>query len=337
MKNGVAVVGCGQWGKNLARVLHRLGALRWICDTDPRRLLEVGEGLLGVRSTARIADVLADKHARAIAIATPAPAHFSVARTALAAGKDVFVEKPLALSSADGAWLVAEAGKRQAILMVGHVLRYHPAIVRLKQLVDAGELGELYYLYSNRLNLGRIRRDENILWSFAPHDVSVMLLLVGRLPTSVSALGGAYLQREVADVTLSTYTFGNGVQGHIFVSWLHPFKEQRLVVVGSRKMALFDDVTTDANAKLCVYDKGVTWRDGAPWPRQEAETRILLPADEPLELECRHFLECLDRRTQPHTDGAEGLRVLQVLEASQQSLVEGRPVVIAPAAALADA
>ena len=333
----MAVVGCGQWGQNLARVFHRLGALRWICDADPGRLSEVGGRLPGARSTTRIEDVLADDAARAIAVATPANTHFAVARAALAAGRDVFVEKPLALSAADGAWLVHEAAKRRAILMVGHVLRYHPAVVRLKELLDAGELGDLYYFYSNRLNLGRIRRDENILWSFAPHDVSVMLLLVGRMPTSVSACGRAYLQPEIADVTLSTYAFGNDVQGHIFVSWLHPFKEQRLVVVGSRKMALFNDVATDAAEKLCIYDKGVTWRDGAPLPRLEAETRILLPAAEPLDVECRHFLECLEQRTSPQTDGAEGVRVLQVLEASQQSLLEGRPVAIAPSAALVDA
>ena len=337
MTHGVAVIGCGQWGRNLVRVFHRLGALRWICDADPGRLREAGGSVPGVRSTGRIEDILADAQVRAVAVATPANTHVALATAALAGGKDVFVEKPLALSAADGARLVHEAAKRRAILMVGHVLRYHPAIVRLKQLVDAGELGELYYLYSNRLNLGRIRRDENILWSFAPHDISVMLLLVGRIPASVSACGGSYLQRAVADVTLSTYAFGNGVQGHIFVSWLHPFKEQRLVVVGSRKMALFDDVPSDANAKLCIYDKGVTWREGMPQPRQEAETRILLPADEPLELECRHFLECLERRSRPATDGAEGVRVLQVLEASQRSLVEGRPVTLAPAPALADA
>ena len=337
MTHAVAVVGCGQWGKNLVRVFHHLGALRWICDMDPGRLREVGGSLPGVRSTGRIEDILADAQVRAIAVATPANTHFALAQASLFAGKDVFVEKPLALSSADGARLVHEAAKRQAILMVGHVLRYHPAMVRLKQLVDAGELGDLYYLYSNRLNLGRIRRDENILWSFAPHDISVMLLLVGRMPASVSARGGAFLQRAVADVTVSTYAFDNGVQGHIFVSWLHPFKEQRLVVVGSRKMARFDDVPADANAKLCIYDKGVTWREGAPLPRQDAETRILLPADEPLELECRHFLECLERRTRPATDGAEGVRVLQVLEASQRSLVEGHSVDIAPAALLADA
>ncbi len=322
----VAVIGCGHWGKNLVRVFHRRRALRWICDAAAERLEEIGREYPGVRATGSVDDILADDEVRAVVIATPAQTHFAVAKQGLAAGKDLFVEKPLALSFEEGKWLVEEAAAQRRILMVGHVLQYHPAVVRLKQIVDAGDLGELYYLYSSRLNLGRARREENILWSFAPHDISVMLLLAGRLPTSITTFGGNYLQREVADVTLCTYTFDTPLLGHIFVSWLHPFKEQRLVVVGSRKMAVFDDVAVDG--KLCVYDKGITWEHGTLVPRQEGETRILLPGDEPLDVECAHFLECVERRTRPRTDGMEGLRVLRVLEASQRSLAERRSVTL---------
>ncbi len=330
----VAVVGCGYWGKNLVRVFHALGALKWICDADLERLGVISRQYPGVRHSGRVKEALFDDEVSAAVIATPASTHFAIAREALAAGKDVLVEKPLALSYREGKGLVEEAAARKAILMVGHVLQYHPAIVRLKQIVEEGDLGDLYYLYSSRLNLGRVRQEENILWSFAPHDISVMLSLVGGLPESVGVFGGTYLQREIADVTISTYTFGNGVQGHIFVSWLHPFKEQRLIVVGSRKMAVFDDVVADA--KLCIYDKGIRWVDGLPVPRQDAETRIRLQGDEPLELECMHFLECIARRIQPRTDGQEGLRVLQVLEASQRSLVEGRPVRLSQAEVRSD-
>jgi UDP-2-acetamido-3-amino-2,3-dideoxy-glucuronate N-acetyltransferase len=322
----VAVIGCGDWGKNLVRVFHRRRALRWICDSAPERLEQIGREYPGVRASRSVDDVLADGEVRALVIATPAATHFAIAKLGLAAGKDLFVEKPLALSFDDGKWLVEHAAAQRRILMVGHVLQYHPAVARLKQIVDAGDLGDLYYLYSNRLNLGRARREENILWSFAPHDISVMLLLAGRLPASITARGGNYLQREVADVTLCTYTFDTPLLGHIFVSWLHPFKEQRLVVVGSRKMAVFDDVAVDD--KLCIYDKGITLDHGRLVTRQEAETRIPLPADEPLDAECAHFLECVDQRTTPRTDGEEGLRVLRVLEASQRSLLERRTVTL---------
>ena len=323
----VAVIGCGYWGKNLVRVFHRRRALRWICDSAPERLDEIGRQYPDVQQTRNLDEVLADNKVVALVIATPAHTHFGVAQQGLAAAKDLFVEKPLALSFDEGSRLVKQAAAQRRILMVGHVLQYHPAVVRLKQIVDAGELGELYYFYSSRLNLGKARREENILWSFAPHDISVMLLLAGRLPASITAVGGNYLQRDVADVTLCTYTFDTPLLSHIFVSWLHPFKEQRLVVVGSRKMAVFDDVAVDG--KLCIYDKGITWEGGALVPRQEPETRVALPADEPLDVECAHFLECLDRRSTPRTDGAEGLRVLQVLEASQRSLVERRAVALA--------
>ncbi len=324
MTVGIAVVGCGYWGKNLVRVFHQLGVLRWICDSDRSRLEDLARQYPDARISEGLDKPLVDPAVHAVVIATPAGTHALLAQRVLSAGRDVFVEKPLALTSAEGRAIVAQASRQRAVLMVGHVLQYHPAVVRLKELVDRGELGELYYLYSSRVNLGRVRQEENILWSFAPHDISVLLLLTGELPVSINVSGGAYLQRGIVDVTISTYAFARGIQGHIFVSWLHPFKEQRLVVVGSRKMAVFDDVATQA--KLRIHDRGIAWVNNQPVPRDAAGPPVTLPDDEPLRLECEHFLECIQHRSQPRTDGHEGLRVLRVLEASQRSLEVGHPV-----------
>jgi predicted dehydrogenase len=209
--------------------------------------------------------------------------------------------------------------------MVGHVLEYHPAIVALQQLIDHGELGRIHYIYSNRLSLGKVRREENILWSFAPHDVAVILRLVGSLPFEVVTCGGAYLQPNIADVTVTNLLFDNGVRAHIHVSWLHPFKEQRLVVIGSHKMASFDDV----NKRLVLYDQRVEWQEEQPIPIRHEGTAVEYSDQEPLRLECQAFLESIATRRQPLTDGASGLRVLRVLQAAQRSLVtNGQPVLL---------
>jgi UDP-2-acetamido-3-amino-2,3-dideoxy-glucuronate N-acetyltransferase len=248
-----------------------------------------------------------------------------MARRALLAGKDVFVEKPLALHLHEAEELVALARREKRVLMVGHILEYHPAIRKLKELVDGGELGEIHYVYSNRANLGKVRREENILWSFAPHDISVILLLVGALPEWAQTGGQHYLQHDVADVTLTFLAFPGKTRAHVFVSWLHPFKEQKLVVVGSRKMAVFDDVLKEG--KLRLFDKGIEWRNGQPVIRQTAESTLFFPETEPLRAELTHFVECVEKRRTPRTDGANGLRVLRVLEACERSLREGgRPV-----------
>ena len=209
--------------------------------------------------------------------------------------------------------------------MVGHLLEYHPAITRLQEMIERGELGRLEYIYSNRLNLGKVRREENALWSFAPHDISVILLLVKQLPIQVTALGGSYLQPNIADVTVSTMLFERGVRAHLFVSWLHPYKEQRLVVVGEHRMAVFDDVRkTD---KLQIYDKKIALVNGQFVAEKPEARTITFPTDEPLRLECEHFLSCLQSRETPKTDGNDGWRVLKVLEASQRSLsMNGEPV-----------
>jgi UDP-2-acetamido-3-amino-2,3-dideoxy-glucuronate N-acetyltransferase len=310
-------MGYGAWGRNLVRVFRELGALAAICDVDPARAALAREEQPGTTFVADPEEALADPRVTAVVVATPASTHHAVARLALAAGKDVFVEKPLALTAADGEELVALAERERRVLMVGHVLQYHPAVVRLRELIAAGELGRVQYLYSNRLNIGRIRTEENILWSFAPHDLSVMVALLGELPATVSCRGSAYLSTGVPDVTLSAFGFPSGVSAHVFVSWLHPFKEQRLVVVGSEKMAVFDDTAAD---KLRLYPHRVEWRQRVPTAiKAEAQT-VPLPADEPLAAECRHFLDCVARRETPRTDGREGLAVLRLLERCQQSL-----------------
>jgi UDP-2-acetamido-3-amino-2,3-dideoxy-glucuronate N-acetyltransferase len=321
----LALLGCGYWGKNLARNLHQLGSLVWVCDPDPAILKTVKASYPGVRTARAFDRVLEDKGVKAVVIAAPAEQHHTLAKRALLSGKDVFVEKPLALRVEDAQELVELAARRKRVLMVGHILEYHPAIRKLKDLVDSGELGEIHYLYSNRLNLGKVRQEENILWSFAPHDISVILLLLGALPEWASTAGQHYLQHQVADVTMTCLGFPGKARAHIFVSWLHPFKEQKLVVIGSRKMAVFDDVVKEG--KLKIYDKGIEWKDGRPVIRQTAESTLFFPEMEPLREELLHFLDCVKTRKTPRTDGENGLRVLRVLDACQRSLgQDGQPV-----------
>ena len=249
-----------------------------------------------------------------IAIATPAVTHFDMAMQAIEAGKDVFVEKPLSLNVTQGLELVRN--KRDRILMVGHILEYHPACVKLVELTRSGELGKLCYIYSNRLSLGKVRREENILWSFAPHDVAIINRIVGQMPETVSACGGAYIQSDVADVTVTNLLYPDGVRAHIHVSWLHPFKEQRLVVIGTQKMAVFDGVT----GELILYDQRVEWQKGQPVPIKADGISVPVNSEEPLKEECRAFLQAMESRQQPLTDGVSGLEVLSVLESAQDSL-----------------
>jgi UDP-2-acetamido-3-amino-2,3-dideoxy-glucuronate N-acetyltransferase len=322
MSANVAVVGCGYWGKNLVRVLSELGALRTICDTDVSRQAALKLHGQPPRFTESLDDVLADGQVQAVAVATPAATHFDLVRRCLDAGKDVFVEKPLALNAEQGQVLVELAEQRSRVLMVGHILLYHPAVVKLRQLIDQGALGRILYCYSNRLNMGLIRTEENILWSFAPHDISVMLHLLDEEPAAVEAEGQSYLTPGVVDVTLSRLRFRSGVTGHIFVSWLHPVKEQRFVVVGSEKMAVFDD---QADQKLVLYPHRVDWAGRTPKAVKAEGIAVEIKKAEPLKTECRHFLDCVATRAKPLSDGREGLRVLRVLDACQKSL-ENRDV-----------
>jgi len=313
----VGIVGAGYWGKNLVRNFESLGALSLICDTQKETLNNFSKQYQHVSVTESFQAVLEDNVLTAVAIATPAETHYPLVKETLLANKHVFVEKPLSLTVAEGQELVELAQQKQLILMVGHILQYHPAVIELKKLVDRGELGKIQYLYSNRLNIGKIRAEENILWSFAPHDISVILMLLEEMPETVCASGGSYLQHQIPDTTLTTLDFSSGVKAHIFVSWLHPFKEQKLVVVGDRKMAVFDDVSQE---KLQLYPHKIEWLQRIPVAAKAEAELVPIKKDEPLRAECQHFLDCVANGHTPKTDGREGSRVLQVLQASQESL-----------------
>jgi len=320
----IAVIGCGYWGRNLVRNFHQLGVLAAVVDATPAGRALAQSIAPGVVTTADVQDAL-QSSMDGIVIATPAETHHELVSRALKAGKDVFVEKPLALTYEQGMALLDSSNAAGRILMVGHVLEYHPAIRALDDLVHSGELGQLQYMYSTRLSLGKIRREENILWSFAPHDVAIMLRFAGHLPLQVSACGGSYLQPNIADVTVTNLLFPDGVRAHIHVSWLHPFKEQRLVIVGSRRMATFDDVAK----QLLVYDQRVEFKDGEAVPIKGAGQSVAFAPDEPLRLECMAFLDAIATRRPPRTDGESGVRVLKVLGAAQRSLeMNGEPTAL---------
>jgi UDP-2-acetamido-3-amino-2,3-dideoxy-glucuronate N-acetyltransferase len=318
-KASIAVIGSGYWGKNLVRNYHQLGALQLICDKNEMVLENFQQQYPEVETCIAYNDVLSRENIDGVVIATPAETHFRLAREALLAGKHVYIEKPLVLDETEGEELIELSQDRGLVLMVGHLLQYHPVFVYLKQIVKQGELGRINYIYSNRLNLGKIRREENILWSFAPHDISMILSLAGEEPEKVSATGGNYLHRKIADVTTTHMEFPSGMQAHIFVSWLHPYKEQKLVVVGEEKMAVFDD-TQSWEDKLLLYPHKINWQNNIPVPDKANAERPQIQSDEPLKLECLEFLNCISDGCKPLTDGREGLRVLKVLNASQASL-----------------
>ena len=291
----IGLIGCGQWGRNLARNLAKLGALRAVCDPHSASVEKMVD--LYPSAVARTSEqIFADSEIDACVIATPVVTHVELARQAIEAGKDVFVEKPLAVTVAEGRAIAELANQRGRILMVGHLLEYHPAIERLRSLIAEGNLGRIYYIYSNRLNLGRIRTEENALWSFAPHDIHVMLRILGEEPIEVSCHGGNYLNQRVSDVTMSNLAFANGVRGHIFVSWLHPYKDHRLVVVGERKMAVFDDA--GGSTKLRLYPHRVDWIDRVPVSVKADAEVVSLPETEPLEAEGLKLLLYFPLRTE---------------------------------------
>ncbi len=313
----VAVIGCGYWGKNLVRNFAELGALAAICDPDQK-----AAELLSERYRAPVRDlnsVLGNPAITAVAIAAPAVQHAALACAAIAAGKHVFVEKPIALTVPEAERLCELAARHDRRLMVGHLLQYHPAFIALRDLVREGALGRLQYIYSNRLNLGKVRREEDILWSFAPHDLSMILSLVGQEPSEVSATGGCYLHKTIADVTTTHLSFPGGEQAHVFVSWLHPFKEQKLIVIGDRAMAVFDDGQPWSD-KLLSYPHRIEWHETIPVPVRADATVVPLIEGEPLRLECQHFLDCVRTGARPRTDGEEGLRVLRILARASQAL-----------------
>jgi predicted dehydrogenase len=336
---GIAVVGTGDWGRNLVRNFASLpgATLRTLCDSDARRLEQLANEYPGVGTTTDVQQVAADSGVQGVVVAASAVNHYPLARTLLEAGKDVYVEKPLALQTDHAETLVRIARERGRILMVGHLLLFHPGVRYLKDMVRRGELGELRYVYSQRVNLGKVRRDENALWSFAPHDLSVILHLLDDEPIDVVARGSAFLQQGVEDVVFVDLRFPDGRLAHVHVSWLDPHKLRKFTVVGSQKMAVFDDM--EASEKIRIYDKGVD-ADGRVVSYGEALTvrsgDIVIPKvslSEPLRIECQHFVECVRERKTPLTDGESGLRVVKVLAAAQASLdAGGAPVPLAGAA-----
>ncbi len=321
----VAVLGCGYWGKNLVRNLDSLGALALVCDPGEPGRKTARKLAPKVEISAEFSDAFGRPDIDAVVIATPAESHCALAVEALRAGKDVFVEKPLALDFRQGLEMESLAAAAGRILMVGHLLEYHPAVLKLRELIAAGELGTVNYIYSNRLNFGKIRTEENALWSFAPHDIAVILRLAGDLPEEVTCSGGSFVTPDLPDVTLSCLRFGGGIRSHIFVSWLNPFKEQKLVVVGDRRMAVFNDV--EVERKLLLYDQRVELRNHIPHLHSGAASAVEYEPSEPLRNECSHFLDCVRSRQQPLTDAGNGVDVLRVLQACQESMEShGRPV-----------
>lgn len=325
----IALIGCGYWGPNLARNFSQVehGELALCADLDDKALARLQRQFPQVEMTTDVMAVLARPDIDAIALATPARTHATLALQALAAGKHVFVEKPLAMNTTDAQAMVAAATAQQRTLMVGHIFEYHPAVQYIKDLLDSGELGDLYYLYSTRVNLGRVQTDINALWSIAPHDVSIMLHLVGRLPAQVTARGQSFLNGTVEDVVFVTLEFASGALGHVHASWLDPSKTRQLTVVGSRKMVVYDDVA--AEGKVKIYDKGVYRKGEAGYGEFQYKVHsgdIMMPRlemTEPLRLECQHFVDCVRSGSQPLTDGFNGLRVVRVLQAAQNSLESG--------------
>jgi predicted dehydrogenase len=331
----VAVVGVGGWGKNLARNSAQMpeANLRYVCDLDAKKLEQAARQYPGTRATRDFGDLLTDPELQAVVVATTAPSHFKLCKLALEAGKDVYVEKPMVLSSSDARELIRLADSLGRVLMVGHLLEYHPVVTRLREMIAAGELGRVYYVYSQRLNLGTVREDENALWNFAPHDISSILYMLGKEPTDVSARGQGYLNKSVEDTVFATLNFGGEAMAHIHVSWLDPHKTRKITIVGSRKMAVFDDL--EPNEKLRIYDKGAQVNTEYDSFAEYVALRfgdIVMPyikLTEPLRLECLHFLDCVRTRKRPVSDGRDGLRVVSVLEAAQQSLQSnGAPVKI---------
>ena len=322
----IALVGCGCWGKNLCRNFHALGALSSVVDATESGQSTALSIAPNVQITNSLDDVLRDHQIEGVVIATPAETHSELAIQSMHSSKDVFVEKPMALTLEDAQKMKKVSEETGQVLMVGHLLEYHPAVLKLREMIASGELGKINYIYSNRLNFGKVRTEENALWSFAPHDVAVILRLIGLDPVEVSASGGSYLSSGIADTTLSNLRFENESRAHIFVSWLHPFKEQRLVVVGDKKMAIFNDVAP-FEEKLQLYPQNVEFDRAMPILKKEDAEFVEHQNTEPLREECNHFLECIQSRNQPLTNAQAGIDVLKVLHACQQSIEQnGAPV-----------
>jgi predicted dehydrogenase len=329
----VGIVGLGYWGPNLARNLASIPGceVSWLCDASEEARAELARSYPAARSTDVIGDLLDDPELDGVVLATPVPTHAELAIAVAEAGKHCFVEKPLATNAADAQRAVDAAAEAGRILMVGHLLEYHPAVERLKELIDGEELGELFYIYGNRLNLGQLRKDENALWSLGAHDISVLLHLVEEEPSEISARGESYLRPGVEDVVFCFLRFPSGISAHLHLSWLDPHKERRFTVVGSKRMATFDDMAIEG--KLTVYDKGFDQDSRSYGEYITRSGDIFSPRidnGEPLRLECEHFVDSIREGKPPRSDGRSGLRVVRVLESLQQDLDSSRRLDGAP-------
>ena len=323
----VGVVGTGHWGRNLARNFHQLGALGALCDVDVERLLATAARYPLARTYEHIDVLLDDSQVDAVVIATPSSTHGALARQVLNTEKPVFVEKPLCLDLREAGELKQMVRAKRLLLMVGHLLLYHPAFVALKEFIRSGRLGELRYVYSHRLNFREVRGDDDALWDFAPHDLSMLLSLVGELPAYVTTSGGSSVDPPIPETTLSHLSFSSGLHAHVFVSWVHPHKDQRLVIVGEEGMVIFDDVLPAPN-KLRFYPHEVNWHDGVPAISRDDALPIPYQDAEPLAVECAHFLDCITNDRLPLSNIDEAMDVLAVLDACQRSMQSSQPVTI---------
>ena len=318
MNKKICVVGGGKWGQNHIKTLYQLGNLGAIVEANAERLNELLK-LYPVEGFTELEQAL-EQDFDGFTVAVPAPLHYEVAKKIIESGKSVLVEKPMTLSTVTSRELVELAERKGVQLMVGHVLLFHPAIRKIKKIIDSGELGNLYYLYSNRLNLGTVRTEENVFWSFAPHDISVLDYFVGHPAEKIVSKGSKFLQEKVYDVTITQLDYPNNVHAHIFVSWLHPFKEQRLVVIGSKGMVSFDDATAEKEIKF--YDKRIDFEKGIP-VKVENPTRIIpYEQKQPLSEELKYFIEHLDKKIEI-ADGQSGLEVVKVLEEAEKKIQVG--------------
>ena len=325
----LGMIGVGGWGKNLLRNFQEQPESEVVIASDlvESRLNAARAKYPGMAVTNDYRQILRDPAIQGVVVATPGGSHFQIVRDCLLAGKDVFVEKPMALTGRDCRELCELAAGKDLILMVGHLLLYHPGVIKLKDELQAGTIGDLYYLYSQRVNLGKIRRSENSFWTLAPHDISVAIFLIGLEPIAVSARGESYIQEGVADVVFATITFPNKIIAHIHVSWLDPHKIRRVTIVGSKKMIVFDDM--DSTEPIKIYDKGVPESLKYDTYGEYLHLRygdVQIPwveAGEPLRIETGHFVRCVKERKAPLTDGWNGLTVVKILEAAQQSLEDG--------------
>ena len=314
----IAHLGYGYWGKNLARNFAALGVLKAVVDADPQ-IAASAAGTLGT-AAATLDEVLADPGIDAVSIASPAEMHFTHAMAALSAGKHVFVEKPVALDVGEARRLSSLARDSGLVLMVGHLLQYHPVYVKLREMVQAGELGRLLYVYSNRMSLGKFRREENVLWSFAPHDISMILGLFAASPLHVAAQGNVSFTPGIADMVTAQMHFPGGGSAHFQSCWMHPFKEHRLTVIGDKAMAVFEDSLPNWEEKLKLYRHAIDRSGPVPAPHKADAEFIMVEQAEPLRNECLHFVECVSQGREPRTGGEEGLRVLEVLERAEKAL-----------------